>query len=51
MKYSATILSRGRLTIPAGLRRELGLRAGDTVVVTMKGGSLYLRRVPKNPRG
>jgi AbrB family looped-hinge helix DNA binding protein len=33
----------GRLVIPATLRKELGLRPGDTVVIESDGDSLLLR--------
>ncbi len=33
----------GRLVIPAALRKEIGIRAGDTVVVESDGDSLLLR--------
>ena len=33
----------GRLIIPAPLRRELGLHAGDTIVIESDGDSLLLR--------
>lgn len=33
----------GRLIIPAPLRKELGLHAGDTIVIESDGDSLLLR--------
>ena len=33
----------GRLVIPAALRKEIGLRPGDTVVLESDGDSLLLR--------
>jgi AbrB family looped-hinge helix DNA binding protein len=33
----------GRLSLPADLRREVGLERGGTVVVELKGGAIELR--------
>ena len=33
----------GRLVIPASLRREIGIRAGDTLVLESDGDSLLVR--------
>lgn len=32
--YVATVGERGRLVLPAGLRRRLGIRAGDRLIIT-----------------
>jgi AbrB family looped-hinge helix DNA binding protein len=42
--YTAKVSSRGRITLPAELRRELGINPGDTVVITLRDKSAYLRR-------
>lgn len=38
-----TLGEHGRLTIPAAMRREIGIKAGDTVVVESDGDSLLVR--------
>lgn len=35
-KAPAKVLSRGRVTIPADLRRDLGLEKGDYVLVNVR---------------
>lgn len=37
--------ARGQVTLPAGLRRSLGLRAGDTFRVRIDGGRIVLEPV------
>lgn len=32
MRYQATLTSKGQVTLPAQLRRKLGLHAGDSIV-------------------
>jgi AbrB family looped-hinge helix DNA binding protein len=34
-KFSATMTQQGKVTIPASIRRKLGLRPGDKVVFTI----------------
>lgn len=33
MSYSAKVIAGGKIVIPAELRRELGIRDGDTLVI------------------
>lgn len=33
MSYSAKVISGGKIVIPAKLRRELGIKDGDTLVI------------------
>jgi len=40
---SVKIIDGGKLAIPAQFRREMGIRAGDTVVVEMTDGELRIR--------
>jgi AbrB family looped-hinge helix DNA binding protein len=40
---SVKIINGGKLVIPAQFRREMGIVAGDTVVVEMAGGELHVR--------
>jgi AbrB family looped-hinge helix DNA binding protein len=41
---TATIDSRGRVTIPAALRKTLGLREGDTVQLDVDDGVLHVAK-------
>jgi AbrB family looped-hinge helix DNA binding protein len=48
MEYAATIGAKGQVTIPAAIRRRLGLRAGDDVAFALDdGGAVRLRRTPR----
>lgn len=40
---SVKIINGGKLVIPAQFRREMGIAAGDTVVVELTGGELRVR--------
>ncbi len=40
---SVKIINGGKLVIPAQFRREMGIHAGDTVVVEMTEGELRIR--------
>lgn len=40
---SAKIVGGGKRVVPAGLRREMGLQVGDTVVMEMVDGELRVR--------
>ena len=45
-EYVATVTSKGQLTLPAAVRRQLGLDAGDRVTITVEDeNSARLRRV------
>lgn len=41
------IVNGGKLVIPAAMRRELGISAGDTVLVDVDDGELRVRSVPR----
>ncbi|WP_088181658.1 AbrB/MazE/SpoVT family DNA-binding domain-containing protein [Sphingobium sp. Z007] len=44
MSYSAKVISGGKIVIPAELRRELGIKDGDTLVIERDmSGSLVLK--------
>ncbi len=43
MTYSAKVIAGGKIVIPAALRRELGLKEGDRLVVQREGGTLVLK--------
>ena len=51
MASRATITSKGRITIPVDVRRQLGLRSGELVELDVDGGTAILRRAPneRNP--
>jgi len=42
---------RGQLTLPAKLRKELGLRAGDLLEVEVRGGYIVLKPLEVLERG
>jgi AbrB family looped-hinge helix DNA binding protein len=46
MKKRAKLTSRGRMTIPAEVRRRLGLETGDCVEFSIEGGRAVLHRIP-----
>jgi antitoxin PrlF len=43
-RYQSRMTSKGQVTIPAELRKELGLNAGDQVEFVMDNGSVCVRR-------
>lgn len=44
MKYfTATLSSKGQITIPKAIRERLGITAGDRVVLTVEDGAIVLR--------
>ena len=43
MISSAKLTSKFQMTIPAAIRRLLGLAAGDVVILTVEGGEVILR--------
>ena len=46
MKSSVgSVSTRGQVTIPQGIRKELGIQPGDNVWITIQGGKIVLRRV------
>jgi antitoxin PrlF len=44
MKAYATMTSKGQMTLPVEVRRELKLAPGDRVEVTVAGGTATLRK-------
>ncbi len=44
MVYRSRLSRKGQVTIPAKVRAELGLAAGDTVVYEVEGERVVLRR-------
>ncbi|MBV8200562.1 MAG: AbrB/MazE/SpoVT family DNA-binding domain-containing protein [Acidobacteria bacterium] len=43
MIASAKLTSKFQVTIPAAVRRRLGIEAGDVVTLTVEGGEVILR--------
>lgn len=42
-RQTLTVSSRGQITLPAGLRKRLGIRPGGVLSAEEKGGELVLR--------
>jgi len=45
MATTATLTSKGQITIPKEIREKLGLKKGDKLVLIEKDGNLILRKV------
>lgn len=43
-KYQSRMTRKGQVTIPAELRKELGLKEGDRVEFVRENGSLHIRK-------
>lgn len=43
-QYTATVTQRGQVTIPAEVRRQLGLERGDKVIFAVEDGRVSLHR-------
>lgn len=46
MVYTSVITSKGTITLPASLRRKLGLAEGDTVEISLHGNEIVVK--PRN---
>ncbi len=44
--YTATITSKGQLTFPAPLRKQLNLKPTDKLSFTNQGQGVYVQRIP-----
>ena len=44
-EYVAQVTSRGQLTLPAAIRRELGLKPGDQVAIVVTDDRAEVRRL------
>lgn len=44
-KYIKTVTTIGTVSIPITIRRELGIEAGDTVVVQKQGDMVFIKRI------
>lgn len=49
MRRTATMTSKGQVTIPIEVRRRLGLKKGDRVAFEMADGTATLRPMPAEP--
>ena len=43
MRDNLTVSSRGQITLPAGLRKKLGIESGGTVIAEERNGEVVLR--------
>ena len=43
MPETATVSSRGRITLPSNLRKLLGIKVGDTVILEHRKGEIVLK--------
>lgn len=50
MTYHAKVIAGGKIVIPADLRRELGIRDGDSVVLESRDGGLSIRTYEQTVR-
>lgn len=46
MDTTATVTSKGQVTIPKGVRDALGIQEGDTVIFRVEGDRAVLARTP-----
>lgn len=47
---TATVTSKGQITIPAQVRREMGLKEGDRVLFVVEADKVYMHRLPGQVR-
>ena len=45
MSNRATISGKGRITLPVGIRRDMGLREGDILEFIVEAGVMTMRRL------
>lgn len=43
MRENAVVSSRGQITLPAGIRKRLGIKAGGVVIIEDRDGELVVR--------
>lgn len=43
MKESVLVSSRGQITLPAGIRKRLGIQSGGVILIEERAGELVLR--------
>ena len=44
MRAKATITSKGQITLPIGIRRQMGLREGDVIEFSVRAGVTTVQR-------
>lgn len=49
MRRVATMTSKGQITIPVEVRKQLGLRQGDRIEFILEDGATFLRPLPPEP--
>ena len=49
MRRTATMTSKGQITVPIEVRHRLGLRQGDRVAFNVEDGVATLRPIPAEP--
>jgi antitoxin PrlF len=49
MRRTATMTSKGQITVPIEVRRRLGLQKGDRVAFDIEDGAAILRPMPAEP--
>lgn len=42
----AKLSSKSQISLPAGIRRKLGIHPGDTLEITQQGDTIAIRKVP-----
>lgn len=42
----ARLSSKSQISLPAGMRRKLGIHPGDTLEITQQGDAIAIRKVP-----
>ncbi len=42
----ARLSSKSQISLPAGIRRKLGIHPGDTLEITQQGDAIAIRKVP-----
>ena len=48
MGYFTTVTSKGQVTLPAKLRKALGIQPGDRIELTLEGDEARLRRTTRS---
>ena len=44
--YTATVTSKGQVTLPAKMRKDLGLKKADRVLFSKQNGNFVLEKLP-----
>jgi len=46
MQYTSTVTSKGTITIPAEIRKDLGISQGSRVSFLVENGAIAIQRIP-----